>query len=399
MAPVFGFLALTALAALVCSPSATVLLASSAFGLLAAVPLLVIIRLVRLGAAVVPRPPVVIGYESALEFWRKTWLAGNGDAGDLLGDPFPDDLLLAGAESPELLAGYPKLQPVANGAAGARRVSELVGLSEPVGLIVESTACRNETEKFRSCVWSPSVWQGLTAQVEDNIYVCAPELAFLQMAARLGFAALLDLAFELCGDYVLLGSKLHAGRHREDMRRLATPERLRAVCALHERVPGIARARIASKYVLPNSWSPMESRMVALLALPRSQGGFGCGNPVLNKRIYLPEDLSVMAGRKYVVPDALYEDAGIAFEYQGSLHDGAGNRRRDDSKSNALLLMGIETIRVWDEQLCSPNDLGEIAAHVRKRRGIRLKTENAKMTTRQARLMADFKALTKRVGK
>lgn len=364
-----------------------------------AVPLLVIIRLVRLGATVVPRPPVVIGYESALEFWRKTWLAGNGDAGDLLGDPFPDDLLLAGAESPELLAGYPKLQPVANGAAGARRVSELVGLSEPVGLIVESAACRNETEKFRSCVWSPSVWQGLTAQVEDNIYVCAPELAFLQMAGRLGFAALLDLAFELCGDYVLLGSKLHAGRHREDMRRLATPERLRAVCALHERVPGIARARIASKYVLPNSWSPMESRMVALLALPRSQGGFGCGNPVLNKRIYLPEDLSVMAGRKYVVPDALYEDAGIAFEYQGSLHDGAGNRRRDDSKSNALLLMGIETIRVWDEQLCSPNDLGEIAAHVRKRRGIRLKTENAKMTTRQARLMADFKALTKRVGK
>lgn len=149
MAPVFGFLALTALAALVCSPSATVLLASSAFGLLAAVPLLVIIRLVRLGAAVVPRPPVVIGYGSALEFWRKTWLAGNGDAGDLLGDPFPDDLLLAGAESPELLAGYPKLQPVANGAAGARRVSELVGLSEPVGLIVESAACRNETEKVQ----------------------------------------------------------------------------------------------------------------------------------------------------------------------------------------------------------------------------------------------------------
>lgn len=61
--------------------------------------------------------------------------------------------------------------------------------------------------------------------------------------------------------------------------------------------------------------------------------------------------------------------------------------------------MGIETIRVWDEQLCSPNDLGEIAAYVRKRRGIRLKTENAKMATRQAALMADFKALTKRVGK
>lgn len=139
--------------------------------------------------------------------------------------------------------------------------------------------------------------------------------------------------------------------------------------------------------------------MVALLALPRSRGGFGCGNPVLNKRIYLPEDLSVMAGRKYVVPDALYEDAGIAFEYQGSLHDGTGNRRRDDSKSNALLLMGIETIRVWDEQLCSPHDLGEIAAYVRKRRGIRLKMENAKMAMRQAGLMADFKALMKRVGK
>lgn len=342
-------------------------------------------------------PPVIVGFESGLEYWRKAWMAGNGSAEGPLGQVAPDALLEEFRVNPLLLEDFPFLRPSAARSAGAGRVAGLLGLDAPVSLVVDRPEKRASGSGVLARTWCRGLSQAMLAHVEENIYVCSPELVLLQLASELSYANLLDVAYELCGDFVRLGTALHEGRHLEEYRPLTSPERLAAVCGLFRHARGIKNARLVAKDVIANSWSPMESRLAALLSLPRSRGGFGCPKPVLNKRIYLPDELVELAGRGYVIPDVLYEDADLCLEYQGKQHGETSDRKRDDSKSNALLMMGIETVRVWDEQLCSPSAMGEIASYICKKHGVRLGPQSARMRIRQGDLMVAFKAMSNKV--
>ena len=163
--------------------------------------------------------------------------------------------------------------------------------------------------------------------------MCSPELVVLQLAATRPYASLLELAYELCGDYVLLDGILRCGRHHEGTRALTTPERIAA-----------------------------------------------------------------LAGRGFVVPDILYPEVGSCLEYQGGVHDGIGNRKADDAKGNALLMLGISTMRVWGEQLYNLDFMDATAAHLLGELGIRRREESVKMRLRRSDLLAAFRASSRRVS-
>lgn len=344
------------------------------------------------------RRDVVVGGWSAIEYWRRAWVAGNGSAGGLLGSAFPDDLLSELLDAPSMLGGYPGLQPAApaGGIALPSRLASILGLSLPVSIVVGRASARCRPSGVVSHVWSRGLVDGLVTHVEDELYVCGPELAFVQVAAQSTKSALLELAYELCGDYVRLDGSMFSGRHLGPDNALSSPFRLRAVCDLLGGFKGAQRARLAVDVVAGNSWSPRESQLAALMTLSRSHGGYGCPKPRLNERIYLDDDMAAIAGRGYVVPDILYPEAGLCIEYQGGQHDAAGSRVSDDVKSNVLLMLGIETVRVWDTQLYDIPTMDAIAAHAYKKLGIRRGPMSAKMLVRRSDLVAGFRASSSR---
>lgn len=339
------------------------------------------------------RQDVVVGGWSAIEFWRRAWVAGNGSVGGLLGYAFPNDLLAELVDAPSMLGGYPVLQPAApaGGIASPSRLASLLGVSPPVCLVVSHASARCRPSGVEPHVWPSGLVEGLVAHVEDELYVCGPELAFVQVAAQSTKSVLLELAYELCGDYVRLDGSMFSGRHLGPDNALSSPFRLRAVCDLLGGFKGAQRARLAAGAVVGNSWSPRESQLAALMTLSRSHGGYGCPKPRLNERIYLDDDMAAIAGRGYVVPDILYPDAGLCIEYQGGQHDAAGSRVSDDAKSNVLLMLGIETVRVWDTQLYDIPTMDAIAAHAYKKLGIRRGPMSVKMLAKRSDLVDGFR--------
>lgn len=344
------------------------------------------------------RTCVIVGGASALEFWRREWFAGNGFAGGLRASAFPDDLLAQFAACPSLLDGYPRLRPAAptGRAVSPGRLGALLGVSLPVDVVVEGPSARQRPAGVVTHVWSRALVEGLVIHIEDDLYVCSPELAFAQVAARSTKAALLELAFELCGDYVRLDGAMYSGRHLGPKNALSSPDRLRAVCGLLGGFKGAQRARLAADVVVANSWSPRESQLAAVMTLSRAQGGYGCPAPLLNERIYLDEETAAIAKRGYLVPDILYLGAGLCLEYQGGQHDAAGNRVADDAKSNVLLMMGIETVRVWDAQLYDTQTMDAVAAHAYKKLGIRRGKPSLKMIAQRSDLLDGFRASSRR---
>ena len=337
---------------------------------------------------------VVVGGWSAIEFWRRAWMAGNGSAAGLLGHAFPDDLLAELVDMPFMLGEYSALQPMApaGGVASSSRLAALLGVCPPVCLVVSRAAARCRPCGIKPQVWTRGLVEGLVVHVEDDLYVCGPELAFAQVASGSTTPMLLDLAYELCGDYVRLDGSMYSGRHLGPDNALSSPFRLRAVCMLLGGFKGAQRARLVAGAVAGNSWSPRESQLAALMTLSRSHGGYGCPKPRLNERIYLDEGMAAIAGRGYVVPDILYPDARLCIEYQGGQHDAAGSRVSDDAKSNVLLMLGIETVRVWDRQLYDIPTMDAIAAHVNKKLGIRRGPMSAKMLARRSDLVGGLRA-------
>lgn len=341
---------------------------------------------------------VIIGGTSAIEFWRRAWLEGNGSAVGLLGHAFPDDLLEDLAANPSLLEDYAQLRPGSGARVGfsPRALASLLGLSQPVELAVCHASARRRPDGLDVRMWPQGLVEGLVVHLEDNLYVCVPELAFAQLAGRLSRAELVELAFELCGDYVRLDGALFEGRHLGGEHALSSPCRLRAACELFGGFRGAQNARTAAEVALANSWSPRESQLAALMTLSRPLGGYGCPAPVLNERVYLEPELARIADRGYVVPDILYRDGGFCLEYQGSQHGGSMARGRDDAKGNVLLMMGIETVRVWDEQLYDIPTMDGIAAYAYKKLGIWRRPASVKMLARQSDLVSAFRMLGRR---
>lgn len=352
-----------------------------------------------MGGAMGAREPVVVGYASALEFWRRSWLKGPRVMEELLGQLFPDALLAEIAECPDVLGEFPMLHPTASRDIGATdRVAGLLGISRPVDLVVENAVLRRQNKACRSHLWGQGLSAGLISHVEDNIYVCGPELAFLQLVSRFTRPELIELAYELCGDYVRLDGTLFGGSHLEGAG-MTKASRLKKVCEVVGSCKcGELALQIASS-TMENSWSPQESQLAAMMTLPRAQGGFGLSGAVMNKRVCLEKDLQRMAGRGYVVPDILYEEAGLCLEYQGGVHSEFGNRSSDDTKSNVLLMKGIQTIRIWKEQLYDIETLEAVADLVAKRLGIRRRPPSMAMLTRRVGLLSAFEASARSVGK
>lgn len=94
---------------------------------------------------------------------------------------------------------------------------------------------------------------------------------------------------------------------------------------------GIRRARAAMALAEENCWSPQEVRMMLVWLLDAGLARPLCNHPVFDR-----------SGRHIGTPDLLDVEAGVAGEYDGTLHLHGGQRRKDRDREEAFRGVGLE---------------------------------------------------------
>lgn len=145
-----------------------------------------------------------------------------------------------------------------------RRAEQLLKQCASIPLHIATTKPLHSSTRFRCHVWSPPVARALY-RIADDVYVCSPELAFVQSAAALDKIDTVRLGCELCATYSI---DRHARRGFFQRNAITTREKLGAIVCENQGANGIKTARWALDHVLDRSASPAETKVALALTLP-----------------------------------------------------------------------------------------------------------------------------------
>lgn len=333
---------------------------------------------------------VVIAYESALAFWRRSRVEDPALTRELLGQLYPDDMLAT--LDAEALAADTSLRPLELPNSPFERIHHAalaLGLREPVDIVVGKDAARRRSPSARCHVWSGPVSDGLLVGVEPGVYICSPELVVAQLASELGLYKTISLAMELCGSYSLLVN----GACEYGVASLTSHSRISSVLRLSDPFRGIDVAKQATLYSIDGSASPRETVLAVMLSLPRRLGGWGCGKPLLNAEIMLSAAAARECSRSSLRADLLFDEADLDVEYQGrEWHTKPEDRTSDEARQNALMMMGKSCLFISREQISDEARMDGIALLIRSRLGLRpyRRPLSTGMSLRRHQMMLDF---------
>lgn len=297
---------------------------------------------------------IVIGYVSALEYWRT------------VGERFlrtSRQRRIATRRARAVLASNekPRLQ------AGNRRPA---GCKLPLNVVVADESARTETAGVVTHTWSQPIADTSFADAGAGFLVSSPEFCFLQMAGRYSLARLILLGFELCGTFALD----ETGPARQRVAPLTTADKLRAFVEGAFGAYGRKKALVALRYVKNGSASPMEAVLAMLLCLPYKMGGYGLEWPRLNYRVDVLPSMRKLADRGYCKADLCWPRADLCVEYDSELHHADAERRESDARRRSTLIaLGYTVITVTPGQIMDGGACNRLAHQVAKLTGKRLR--------------------------
>lgn len=238
-----------------------------------------------------------------------------------------------------------------------------------VDLLVSSQNEKRHWDGFSFHILPPGVPERSFWQVDEDLLVACPELCLLLLANDLSLIETIKVAMSFCGIYRLEGDEESKSIfHRKPV---MTVDGALSYLAKVKDVGSATKARRALSYTLPNSGSPMETRMVLPLFLPRTMGGFGLPRPTMNEAIELNDRAMAILGtdEDTCAGDAVWTDVAtglkIILEYQSfEYHNSMASFGRDYARALALESMGHTVIFVSKVQLENPTQLAEIARRV-----------------------------------
>ncbi len=177
--------------------------------------------------------------------------------------------------------------------------------------------------------------------------ICSPELVFLQVAATSDLLETIACGYALCSAYRLDASARGGVRIREHGDApLASTQRIAHYLELCDGVRGVARARRALRYVVDNSFSPMESGIAMCLSLPLNLGGHALGDVVLNPKLKVRVGTDAHGQRVYetrrpdllvtrALPTGEHRQAAVDFD-SVAVHSSRRDHARDAARRNEL---------------------------------------------------------------
>lgn len=248
-----------------------------------------------------------------------------------------------------------------------------------------------------------SLGEGALMRISEGIYSLSPAALMLDLAPSMAFEELLGLAEELCGCWSLPDCRLEPDEIEESLDFLGKPcgyfeckpaltieelERYRTGAA---RAHGRNAAETVAHHAVGGSRSPMEAIMNCMFALPHSYGGFGCGHVKPNCKIKMDATAQILSGLPYILADAYLPKLNAILEYNGSYHDEACVRRRDEARTLGLMSMGIDVYRLNSDQLRDVDALESVARMMYKRAGRYFRPRAASYQEKRVTLLAELR--------
>jgi len=241
-----------------------------------------------------------------------------------------------------------------------KRTPQLAFLDGQQNFIIDHPNKRRDNLLTASVVQSEPMPAGSFRQLNDYICIPSPELAFVQLAARLSFIDLLMFGYELCGWYRL---NPFSSRGMDYAAPATSPERIIAFASKLENAPGKRQALKTAKYLLADSRSPQESTVVVVLCLPRHYGGYATIRPVLNM---------VLPNTDGLACDFLWYFMRLALEYESDLcHTGRSRITKDSKRRVKLDAAGIKVLTLTNDQFRDYYAFEELVHHIHRELGMR----------------------------
>ena len=260
-------------------------------------------------------------------------------------------------------------------------------------------------------------WRG-----DLDVYVCSPELAFLQAAHDGDVAEAIYAGYAITSDYRLdnlaPGGVTSRDRGMRDGR-LTTKGLIAAYIEKSPKVRDIAKAKALLAYVNEGSRSPRESGLCMFMSLPARYGGYALGKAELNKKYFIRDGYSDGRKRKLRVlertPDITLTakaevgvnkvKAGLLPELltalvdydSDAIHDGSEKIHKDAERRNELqLLNGVAYFTVTTDQASDYDKLVMLCERIRRKLRRRKRPIFYKPMTEEARYFAKKRVETKR---
>jgi len=222
---------------------------------------------------------------------------------------------------------------------------EKLGITQkPLHHLIPVEVRRNETHGIKSHHTSMEVVpNSLVRRLAPDVFVCGPEITFVQMAASMSLVGAVVLGHELCGTYSHFARFISGFYERPA---LTSVEKLsRSIEALEgQGMYGLGPAREALRWVRDGSASPMETVVSCMLHLPTAIGGFGLVAPELNVEQELDDAAQRIAKKQVCRVDTGYVyEVGKSKHKVGLEYDGKDYHRdaeKDRVRREALTHMG-----------------------------------------------------------
>lgn len=315
---------------------------------------------------------IIVGYGSALEFWR---LVGAGFAGD--------DKSRKKATRRARKALFAESKPSLGD--GARRPA---GCRLPVQVLVGGDRLRVRTKTISSSSW-PTLPDHSVVDVGEGFLMSSPEFCFLQMASRMSLARLMQLCFEMCGTYAAVDGAAAQKRPVP----LTSVAKLQAFVLASLHVPGRAKALRALRYCMDGSAFPMETVLALMLCLPYGLGGYGIERPSLNYHVGVPPSMRSVADRAYCEADLCWPEVKLCVEYDSAKYHLDPERQESDSqRRNTLVSLGYTVITVSRKQVADGGAFNRLAHQIAMQTGKRLRYRDPEFTRKHLALRDELLA-------
>lgn len=297
---------------------------------------------------------LIVGYETALDYWRAARVAAGvqhvlDDAGRVFG------------------ARERALTERASLAAS------LCNSSLPIDVVIDSKKHRHCCAAVHDRVYSGPLLQGHLYSIEQNLSVVRPGPMLVQLASDREEIEIALLACELCGTYGLTPwaeDTLQTG-----LTALSSKAELLgyAKSASSLGVRGAKRAAAGIALATADSASPRESELAVFLALSRNRGGAGLPGFVLNQSVDVSVEQRVSVGGSAVLrPDILWENQKVAVEYDSNEHHlTLREKERDEARRRVFGSMGYSVFVVTNELLKDMEKLDLFVDDLTKKLGVR----------------------------
>ena len=237
--------------------------------------------------------------------------------------------------------------------------------------MVGSKAAQQRTDNVKTHFYEKPLPEGSFCKISDTVYVASPELTLCQLADTTIFADLLELCLEFCSGYAI---NPDSERGFDDRPALTSAARLTAYVQHFAGRRGAKKLRPLLRYVIDDSRSPMESKVLMLLCLPSKLGGHQLPMPRHNVEIPITERARTHTRRRKLLCDLYWEEYHLDVECDSTKYHSSKRQLGIDSNRRIILeAMHYSYVGITSWQLDDQGEFMDVVQAIRRAMGLKLR--------------------------